>query len=163
MLIQNETALRAIREQAKLTQAEGYPQNLLPNVQAVMDMSPEFHVYNSNVFSVGSGATGVASVYTGSPGKRLVITGYLFTIAKDVTCDQSTTSLSIIYTKNGVAQTLCSIAVLTLTVQTETIMLTLKDPIYTDNGTSVTSSVTFTAGTLRRTAMVYGYEESVTY
>lgn len=157
MQIQNEEATRIIREQAKLTLAEGFPQVLLPNVVPVMDMSPDFH-RNLTSFTGGSSSTGSITAYTGKTGTSFCVIGIQYSMVKDVTCDIATTSLTVLGTQGGVSKTLCAVAVLTLTVQNQTVVVNLPRPIILDPGTNITSAATFTAGAMRRQVTVYGYE-----
>lgn len=157
MDIQNNDAINIIKDQAKLAYADGWPSTLAPVVQPIIDMTPDFHRAGLSA-TASSGASGSVTVYTGVAGKKFFITGFLFSISKDATCDIASGNPTISYTQGGIAKTLCGIAVITLTAERDSIHAQLAVPIPIDTGTSISMSGTFTVGVLRRFAAVYGYE-----
>lgn len=155
--IQNTEAITAIRDGARLSISEGFPQNLLPNVQPVMDMTPRFHkeAISSIISSNGSG---VITAYTGNAGKRFYITGAVLSVMKDAACDAASGVIQINYTQGGVSKSLLAIAHLTATAMYQTIDTDLVYAIPIDLGTNITVTGTFAAGTMSRSAIIYGYE-----
>lgn len=160
MQVQNPEATQVIRDQAKLTLAEGFPQSLSSQIIPVIDMSPDFHK-NLSSFVNGSNATGNSVLYTGTSGKKLCIVSAAIAVAKDATCDLATGPIQITYVQGGVTKTLIALPNLTLTAQQMETSISLIRPIICDAGTNVACTVTYTAGNLRRQMQVYGYEEVV--
>lgn len=157
MQIQNQDATQIIRDQAKLTLSEGFPQNLLPNVQPVMDMTPDFH-HDVNTFSSANSGSGSITAYSGAAGKQLAITGVQISYVKDATCDVATGSMSVVATKGGISRTIAAIAFLTLTAQHGSVSVAFERPFICDPATNITQSNTFTVGSMRRVVTVQGYE-----
>jgi len=158
MLIQNSYATQVIRDQAKLTLSEGFPQNLLPNVQPVIDMTPRFHRRADLLKAASRTTSGSATIFQTDAGKDTYITGLIFSVTKDSTCDMATGSVSLSCTVGGIAQTLCTLSVVTLTAQDKEIAIEFPVPIKIDPSTNVTiGSQSFTVGACSRTAQIYGY------
>lgn len=157
MLIQNQDAAQIIRDQAKLTLSEGFPQNLLPNVQPVMDMTPRFH-RTITTYASGVSTSGAQTVYTAVTGKRLYIVGVFLGVVKDATNDMATGAVTVTANVGGSSKTLAAIPVLTLTAQDQNSYVSFERPIVVDRGANVSTSATFTAGAMRRNVTIYGYE-----
>lgn len=155
MQIQNQDATQIIRDSAKLTLTEGYPQNLLPNVQAVMDMSPRFHRLIDQ--SSGSGSTAGASltIHTASSDKDSFIYGATLAFIKDATCDVASGRINLLCVVKGASKTILCLPLLTLTAQQSSISISLPIPIKIDRGSVVTiGSSTFTVGAMVKSANV---------
>jgi len=155
MQIQNPEAAQIIRDQAGLTIAEGFPQNLLPNVQPVMDMTPRFH--KKPICLNGSTTTsGTGTVVSAKAGVRYMIHGFAASFIKDATCDGADGSIQWNLTQGGVTRTICSFPVLTLTAQNGSLAASFVDPIICDEETIIqAASYTFTAGKCRRNIVLY--------
>ena len=158
MQVQNPEATQIIRDQAKLTVAEGFPQNLSSSIVPVMDMTPRFH-RNETSFANGYTTSGNISLATSGQGKRFYITGYQIGIIKDATCDLASGDILVSYTQEGVSsRRLARIPTLTLTAQQISINHTLRNPILIDENSSITMTGTFTAGSMARSLTIFGYE-----
>jgi len=157
MMIQNPEVGKIIREQAQLTLTEGYPNNLNNTVQAVIDVSPDFH---KEIVAINgaSSSTGTLTVYTAVPKKGLYLTGFVFALNKDATCDVASGTVNLTTTIGGISKTILGLCILTLTAQTETVSVQLRYPIKIDPNVAVTTAITFTAGLCRRSVTLYGYE-----
>lgn len=159
--IQNSDAIQAIREAARLSVSEGFPQQLSMTCVPVMDMTPR-NARKLTTFSTSTAITGSASIAAPGAGKRYVIFGYALDLIKDATCDTADGSLSITITQGGISKTLCAINLLTLTAQAVTSALSLPQVVECDENTAIAlSSNTFTAGKMRRTITIYGFEQTV--
>jgi len=157
MNVQNAEPGNIIREQAGLTLVEGYPQNLSNNIQAVMDMTPNFHK-KIKPYSASSGVSGSITAYTAVIKRKLEIFGYYLALAKDASCDIATGNVSINFTQDGVSKVLVALPVITLTAQQMILSLSFDKPIVCDENTSVTVYGTYTAGVMRRQVTIYGNE-----
>jgi len=160
MQIQNPSAGEIIREQAGLTLAEGFPQNLSGSVVPVMDMTPRFH-RNCIVLSTASAtSSATATLMTTSTSKKTYIVGVSLFYVKDATCDAATGSLGIRTTINGVSsQYLAYSYIITLTAQQDRVIYTLEKPILIDKGVTIQAQIpTFTTGVFARTYQIIYYE-----
>jgi len=157
MLIQNPVAAQVIRDQAKLTITEGFPQNLLANVQPVMDMTPRFHRTATAAISNSTGS-GNSAVFTTSTNADTFITGATWGIVKDATCDLASGGASLTATQDGKSITLLTLPVLTLTAQSLIVSQVFNPPIKVDRNITLRMNQTFTVGTLARSANIHYYE-----
>lgn len=157
MIIQNEEAIRIIRNGAKLTLAEGFPQALLPNVVPVMDMTPRFH-RNSNIVKYLSSA-GNNIIYTVPEGKNFYLSAIYLSSSKSAT--ETGTVSSVTATIDGVSVTLLSIASITLTQHLDSLSLSLPVPIKIDSGTSINLIVSGTWIANRVTIIGYNVDSQI--
>jgi len=157
-LIQNPEASAIIRKQAGLTLSEGYPQNLLMNVQPVMDMTPSFHREGRTLGAATRTTSGTSTILTASETKKTFITGICLSIAKDATCDVAIGAVVVQCTQGSAARTLASIAIITTTLQSQTVYVPLDDFEIDEGSTIYFGTSTYTVGTMSRTATIYGYE-----
>jgi hypothetical protein len=157
MQIQNEEATRIIRDQAKLTLSEGFPQVLLPNVVPVMDMTPRFHKFANVLGSAGQIVTGSLSAFTSHATYETYVTGLCANYSKDATCDIATGSISVIAVIDGVSKQLARFSVVTLTAERENINITFRPAIKIDKNAAVLINGTYSLGLMSRNLTVYGY------
>ena len=160
MQIQNENASSIIREEAKLTLAEGWPQVLLPNVVPVMDMTPSFHQLTTIIKDSTTSANTNPTIYTVPAKKVFYLTALKLSYRKDATCDASSGQQVITATIDGSTVVICGLASITLTAESESIYQNFQRPIRLKAGSAIVSgrSGAFTVGALQRSATVYGYE-----
>lgn len=159
MQIQNEEATRIIRDGAKLTLAEGFPQVLLPNVVPVMDMTPRFHRIVDLATSNSSGSTSTLTLLTAASDKDTYITGCVLSYTKDATCDIANGRINFSAVVKGASKVIACLSCLTLTAQDKQIAVSFVPAIKIDRGTAVTvPSISFTVGNIVRAASVFGYE-----
>ena len=160
MQIQNENASSIIREEAKLTLAEGWPQVLLPNVVPVMDMTPSFHQLTTIIKDSTSSANSNPTVYTVPTKKVFYLTACKLSYQKDAACDATTGQQTITATIDGSTIVICGLASITLTAEKDSIFQNFQRPIKLKAGSVITSgrSGSFTVGALQRSATVFGYE-----
>lgn len=161
-MVLNATTTRQIDDNIKtdLTLKEGYdhiPKTIIPSIQ------PVYEVYRRvcNVSrSVAQTTTGTFTIFTANADRDIFLTGVTLSYVKGATCDIGTGSIDMTATVKGVATNLLSLAVLTLTAQSDSMTLSFPTPIQVDRNTAVTVTGTFTAGALSRTACVHGYSNS---
>jgi len=160
MQIQNEDATRIIREQAKLTLSEGFPQVLLPNVVPVMDMTPRFHRRTNIIKDSGTTANSNPTIYTVPAKKILYVTGARLAFVKSADCDCGTGFNLISCPVDGASVTLISLPVLALTQERDSGQITFDNPIKLTAGTAILNNraASFTTGSMARSATIYGYE-----
>jgi len=153
--IQNSEAIDAIKRGAGLTISEGLPQNLLPNVQPVLDMTPRFH-RNTICQVSNTTASGTATILTAQASKRYLIHGYQASFVKDAACDTANGSVQVNFTQGAIVKGLFAFPVLTLTAERDSSTAMFVSPILCDENTAITfSNQTFTAGNLRRSVVIY--------
>lgn len=155
--IQNNDAITAIRDGARLSISEGYPQDLGKTVVPVMDMTPEFHRFDFPI-SANPVTTGAVTVLTTLDRRQYYLTGVSMSLVKNATCDIATGQVGLTVVIEGVTTTVCAIAVLTLTAEAREKTVIFKDPIKLDNASIISLTGTFTAGAMSRQVTIYGYE-----
>ena len=160
MQIQNPEATQTIRDEAKLTLAEGFPDNLLKDCQAVMDMTPSFHKTDITLAHLNRVTSGAQTIFTSSSTRETYVTAVTASLAKDATCDVGIGAVTVTTTVNGLARVLASIAVVTTTLQTANVHIIFKNPIKIDKNVTIAfGTSTYTLGTMSRTCAVFGYEQ----
>lgn len=156
MQIQNNDATQIIRDQAKLSITEGFPQKLLSNVQPVIDMTPRFHrtLLSKNA---SRSTTGSSTIYTAPAKKRVYICGAQISASADATSD--CTEFYIAVQQGGVAAVrILSLMKLTTTAFSDSLSVSFPFPIEIDEGTNITLNQSFTVGTNTCRCIAYIYE-----
>lgn len=155
MQVQNPEATAIIRDQAGLTIAEGFPQNLSSSIVPVMDMTPNFHRLINRVLSATSGSSSV-SLGTTDANKVSYLQGFSLSMHKDAAMDVATGSCSLTVSMNGISTVIARIPYITLTAERESIFIALPKPIKLDKNTSITAARgSSTAGVFRIDAVAY--------
>jgi len=155
--VENQEAVRNARDASGVIQGTAVVNQMRPEFMPVLDCTPDFH-RTLSTWAAGSSVTGTFTAYTGRPRKQLFILGAYVSMAKSATCDMSTGSVGLTFSQGGVTQTLLSIASTTLTQFEQSVYISFPYPIAVDTNTDVSFAATFTAGSLRRTTILYGYE-----
>lgn len=150
MNIQNEEAIRIIRNGAKLTLSEGFPQVLLPNVVPVMDMTPRFH----RVVNIVRNATSATTIYTVPSDKDFYLTYASLSAAQSAA--GTGVSLSITVVIDGVARNLMDMATITLQACTESASNNFVPPVKVDRGSNIVLSASGSYDRLR--GNISGYQ-----
>lgn len=150
MQIQNPEVTRLARSVGGLTLSEGYPQNLMPDVRAVIDLTPRTH----RVTDILKAATGAATLYTTPMDRDFFMTVASMQGSKAAT--DSGTALTITATVNGVSVTILSSIFQTLHDDTFQDRGHFFYPIKVDRGTAVVFSLGGTWTGAR--AQIQGYE-----
>jgi len=108
------------------------------------------------VFRGTTTATGTLNVATLPSGKDFYLTGFVLSMSKDATSDNTQVQFSV--TIDGVASTILGeIINQTLTATSRDQVVMFPVPLKLDRGTNIQVFGTFTAGTMRKTAIAYGY------
>lgn len=155
--IQNSDAIKAIRDGARLSISEGFPQLLGSVVSPVMDMTPDLHRKIEVIGQNDSGSTGTLTIYTTSAINDFYLCSISFSMSKDATCN-ATGTLSVQVTKNAVLKPIVGIALIAVTAQSDVLTLSFPYPILLDKSTAISLPVTFTLGAMTRTATIFGFE-----
>ena len=156
MQVQNPQAGEIIRDQAGLTLAEGFPQNLSSSIMPVMDMTPAAHV-KPKIRSASRGTTGASTIHPIASTKRFFVTGAYITFNADASCD--CTEFWIGCVQDGVSSTrLLSILRNASVAENRSQYAEFNKPIELDSGSNITLNQTFSAGTASSRMIVYGYE-----
>lgn len=150
---QNAFAAQVIRDQTSLTVAEGYPQNINPNIQAVIDMTPDFH----RISDTGGSVTAAGTIFTVKADRDFFLTSLCMSGCK-VAAD-SGTALSVTASIGGQTFTLASIISVTLTADAQTITQSWFNPIKVDRGTNISLVAGGTWTAIR--AQIQGFEVPV--
>lgn len=155
--IQNSDAIKAIRDGARLSITEGFPQALDLRVIPVMDMTPRFHRNSFPKQANTSTSSSAGTIFTTDTVKDTYITGIQYSYVKDAACDIATSVASVRTTINGQSsQVICAVTLLTLTAQAGDFAIAFERPIKIDKGVTVQLvQNTFTVGTFARSATVY--------
>lgn len=159
--IQNTEAIKAIRDSARLSVSEGFPQELDTRVVPVIDMSPIINKEINVVRSQNSTASGAVNIYTtnNSGGYRFYLKSIYFAMIKDSNCDVANGVINVTANVDGVNRTLVAIPVLTTTAQNEAVYIYFNTPVKLDLGATITMAATFTLGAMARTCTITGYEQ----
>ena len=160
MQIQNPSAGMIIREEAGLTLAEGFPNELSRSVIPTMDMTPSFHRKTDLIKSATRTTTGSGTVHSTHAVAETYITGIFLSLVKDVSADTASNDPFVLTAViNGVSTNLARVGVLTLTAQNQSIYIKFANPILVDKGTNMTiTGAAFTAGSVAKSGTIYGYE-----
>jgi len=161
MQVQNPEIGQYIRDAAKITLAEGFPQNISPTIQGIIDLSPKLNKRLKSASAVGTTSASSNTILAASESEKYV-TGMMLSFVKDSTCDVASGSISISLTQEGDASstTILRLAVLTLTAQERALFVNLPNTIKIKKNTAISiSQGTFTVGNFVRCASVYYYED----
>lgn len=156
MQIQNPKATEIIRDQAGLTIAEGFPQNLSSSIVPVIDMTPFIHA-KSKIRSASRGTTGSSTIYAVAATKRFFATGAYISFNADASCD--CTEFWIGCVQDGVNSTrMLSIMRNASVAENRSQYANFPFPIEIDSGTNITLNQTYSAGSASSRMLVFGYE-----
>jgi len=151
MQVQNPDVTQIARDQAKLSVAEGFPQNLLPDIRPILDVTPRHH---RNV-EILRATTAAGNLYTVPAKTTFYLTNALISGAKAV--GDSGTAISMTATYNGATVTLLRAISSTLTAYEQTIVGNWQfHPIKFPSGSVITLGVGGTWGA--SCAQLQGYE-----
>jgi len=153
MQIQNARAGEIIRDQAGLTLAEGFPQNLSSSIVPVMDMTPRFH--RTIKIARQTSTTTSATVFSSSDKKRTFICGVQLTYSKDASNLSNQIDLRVAV--DSVSTRIIEIAVTPSTAQNGSLYIQFPEPLLIDKNASVTMNQEATAQ-IRSSAIVYYVE-----
>lgn len=155
--IQNSDAIKAIRDNARLSISEGFPQDLSLTAVPTMDMTPDFHRI-SNVLAFNSNTVSGTINATLPSGKRVFVTQIHCSMVKNATCDTATAALLLAGVIGGKTIRFALPNVLTLTAERFDLVLPYNPPIEVDAGSDIGLTGTFTAGAMCKSVTIIGYE-----
>jgi len=152
---------KAVNELAFSTSSDKIPTETLDKVQLTYDLNKKFSNFLKSETSPITGTITI-TLPSVSAGAETYLTGISIGITKDATCDNAlgAINLSIIPADTNVAVTFLRIPVLTLTAQSENKTLSLAYPLKVKNGSTITSSMSYTAGLASREISVVGFTTS---
>jgi hypothetical protein len=156
MQIQSPEAIELIKDNAKLSIGDGYPLNLLPNVQPVIDMTPGLQRKCTVVADGIVSNTTSGTVYTTPTSRDFYLVSMQLTVIKDVT--STSTRSRFLITVENVLQGVCSIAGITLTAQTESANMTFNPPIKLTRGSAIQISNDTGTANIRACGSIVGFE-----
>lgn len=160
--IQNSDTTKEVRDVARLSISEGFPNKLGDVIMPVVDVNPK-HARVCDIVRGNSntGATAI-SVYTtpASTEKRdFYLTGFSASLSKDATCDVPSGTVNITVVTNGLTSVLGTISYTTLKAENSNISHALSTPIKLDRNTAIilTATGTITAGVLSKSIAICGF------
>lgn len=156
--IQNTDAITAIRDGAKLSISEGFPQQLIRSVQPVMDMTPRFHRVANICRQVEASNATAATIYTTPTDVDFYLTSACLSVIKDASSPSTYSAINI--TIDGITRTLLIISGFASTAQSGTVANAFTVPIKLDRGTNIAIANTSATAAIRTWATIQGYTVS---
>lgn len=149
--IQRTETIQAVRDAARLSISEGFPQQLSDQIVPVVEVNPKMLDFPNNF---GAGSTGTSNsaitAFTCSATKETFLSSITFSFIKDATCDAATGSLTLNATIGGATVNLLNVQHITLTATDRFISLVYPIPIKLDKSSTIrATNLTFTAGVCR--------------
>lgn len=137
---------RAVNDLGISAASEKIPNETLDKVQLTYDLSQILP--NKVATAASSVSSGSGTAFTASSTADTYITGIALSIVKDSTCDMATGVIAIRATIDGTLKNILSLALLTLTAQNQTAVMTFPNPLKVSRGGTVGYlAPTFTVGT----------------
>lgn len=153
MAISNQSTVKELLSVTGNQLSEG-----IPNAIPVLNANPKDYRVAKVLASSNPVTTGAVTVYTASATKDTYISGVILSSVKNATADNASTKISLTGVVDAQTVDLASIALLTLTAQSESIVYSFYPAIKIDKGSVISLSGTFTLGAWIRFAQVTGYE-----
>ena len=152
---------KAVNDLALSTSDEIIPNQTLDKVQCTYSLNKQFSTFVGSVSSIATGTMTLTPPST-DPRTEIYLTSIDFDMIKDAVCDLATGVLNIQVTpdQQGIARTVLSISVITLTAQTGHAHVDFAYPLKIQQGTSVTCSATTSLGVLSRSLTITGFRTS---
>lgn len=160
--IYNTDLIKELKDGAKAQQLrDTLPSQLAEKVVPVMEVNPKL-LRTINVVNTSTSGTSAATVtvISADPNNDFYLTSINIGIIKDATCDAASGALTAnIQTLNGATVSFASIPLLTLTAQSENLVLSLPIPLKIDKNSTIKCTVpTFTVGNCRVVMGATGYK-----
>ena len=160
MIIQNGQVGQIVRDETKTTLIEGFSNQMLPNVVAVIDVSPSFHPLIQCRANNATTSSASSTIFSADARKRTKIHGVMYSIQKDATCDAASGVGQVKGLIGSYTSVLAQIPLLTLTAQSMNVSMWFQKPIEVDKGSAISfAQGTFTVGSFIRSAVVFMSEE----
>lgn len=153
--IQNSDTIKELRDGARLSISEGFPERLAGSVVPVMNINPkDYRICNIAKTTSAVNATS-ATIYTTPADKDFYLVGFSIGLIKDATATSINSGISAYI--DGLNTALIGIASLTLTAQSETLSQTLAYPIKVDRNTIIAVTNTTNVGNISARGSIIGY------
>lgn len=157
--VQNSDAIQAIRDSARLSISEGFPQMLSNTIVPILDMTPRVHRLTNQIRSASSTSTGTTTPYTTSATKETYLTYLSADYIKDSSNNMASGGTSItVTTEDGVVRAPMFFSFITLTAQSEEKVIHFNPPLKLAKGTQIDWGVSFTLGVMVRTITLGFFE-----
>lgn len=156
---QNRIIANNIIDQLKLNPiSDNIPKQVVATIQPTFEVNRKIPNVFGNASTSSSNTT--STLLTASSTQDTYICGYMLGLAKDATADVTNGIQSLAMTVNGSTIIIANIPFATLVTSSDCVTGSLNPAIKIDKASTVRfTSPTFTVGTLRSTATVYGYSE----
>jgi len=152
---------KAVNDLAINTSSDKVPTETLDKVQLVYSLNKQFSSFVSSTTRTTSG-TGTLTLPTIDSRSEIFITSIDYNLIKDSTCDVATGGLVVTLTPNesGVASSVLSQGVITLTTQSEHSHVDFAYPLKIKPNTNATFTGTFSLGVCLRSLSITGFTTS---
>jgi hypothetical protein len=141
------------------TSRDNVPNQLADKVVPVMEVNPRMlrtcNIVTSNI----TATTGNVTIFTAPTDRDSYINSAYLSMAKDVTCDGTSISLTAII--QGITVNLLSIRGITLTALNQTLSISYPAPIKIDKGSLVLMTFTFSVGVVVKGSGITGFSENM--
>lgn len=157
--IQNSDTIKNVRDSARLSISEGFPDKLDEGVKAIIDVTPR----NNRIATLVRHATATGStnalIYTTPTTKDTYITACSVSYSKDATATGA--EFWIQTTIDGRTAFICRVAGLTTTAGTQSMSMSFPVPIKVDRGVSISIFADAFNANQRIVGTVVGYEVDI--
>lgn len=156
---QNKNIVNNVIDELKLNPlTDAIPRQVIPTIQPVFEVKKKF----ADILRGGTiASTSSQTLYTTPSDRDFYLTGACLSIDKSATCDIASGRYTMVCTINGTAnQAILSVAITTLTAQSQSVSLSFPTSIKVDRGTVIAlSAASFSAGTFVRAGSIVGFTE----
>lgn len=152
-----------IKEIVEITGAQSTT-DVIPNlvsgmIMPVIDVNPKKYRKINLVKAASSLTTGTATLYTtpNTNNQDFYLTGVQLYVQKDATCDSSSVILAVTPAETGLATSIITLPMITLTANNISVTREFTYPIKIAKNSSITLTGTFSVGVLYRGSSLMGY------
>lgn len=159
--INNSDLFKELKEGIKLQQLRDViPSQLADKVVPVMEVNPKLLRRTNLIKSQSATANSNTTIYTTPTDKDFFLTNFVMQGIKDAVCDMATGQffyLTVVI--DGATTSLAPVSGITLTAQSERVVVVLAHPLKIDKGTNIilARGGAFAAGVFSRSATIMGY------
>lgn len=155
--IHNTDLTKELRDGGKLQQlSDIIPSQLADKVVPTMEVNPKFFRRTNIIKRAAATNATAATIYTTPADKEFFLTGASLSVIKDATSTSTSTYIQST-DSNGMTFEILDIPSITLTPQSETISVTLANPILLKKGQSITVNNSTNVANINTQAVIYGY------
>jgi len=152
--IQNTDAIKLIRDNARLSISEGFPQDLGKTVVPVMDMTPNLQRFVNFLRNTVKTTTGTSTIFTLL--EKTLLYGVYMNLTADGANDGVSAAITVTMAGEGIGRTVLQLQKQMLTAGTVQQYVSFPVPIELQKGSSITHTLAFTVGTCSLVSTVYG-------